>query len=109
MLTTSTKAQDTIANTSTSTDTAVQGVGIINWDLYMLINPRYPILYSDNPDTIFIYERLKDNTLVVFDKYAYDRATKRWLSTSGRGFPHIKRIWRRRKIATIIDIKPDKQ
>lgn len=107
MLTTSTKAQDTIANTST--DTAVQGVRIINWDLNMLINPRYPILYSDNPDTIFIYERLKDNTLVVFDKYAYDRATKRWLSTSGRGFSHIKRIWRRRKIATIIDIKPDKQ
>lgn len=104
MATTSTMAQNTIADTTT--DASEQGIRMIDVDLS--INPRYPILYSDTPDTIFVYERLSDNTLIVYDKYAYDSETKRWISTKDKKRPFVKIDWRKRKDATIVNLKAGK-
>lgn len=102
MAETSTVAQNTIADTATAT--ADQGIRMINVDLS--VNPRFPILYSEIPDTIFVYERLGNNELVLHDKYAYDKTSGKWISVGDIKRPCVKIINRKRKDAEIVYLKP---
>lgn len=105
MISISTMAQNT--RVDTSTNASVQGVRMIDVDLSP-INPRYPILFSDAQDTIIVYERNNDNTLVVYDKYVYDKVAKRWFPINDNGRPCVKIKKRRNKGATIVYLKPIK-
>ena len=94
-------AQNTYTDT---TDASKQGVSTIDVDLF--VNPRLPILYSDIPDTIFVYERLNDNTLKVYDKYIFDKMKKRWFSIKEGNRPCVKVSRNKRKTAKIVKLRP---
>lgn len=102
---TDTIAQNTIADSATVT--AEQGIRMIDVDLS--VNPRFPIMYSEIPDTIFVYEKLDNNELVLYDKYAYDKTSEKWFSVGNLKRPCVEISNRNRKDAKIIYLKPDRQ
>lgn len=107
MVTTFTMSQN--VNKEIMCDTnKVSGYRIINYDLLIEIKQRFPILYTDIMDTIFVYERQRDNSLVLYDKYVYNEVEKNWVSLD-ENRPRVKISRRDRKDARIVHIKPCKR
>ena len=105
MVTTFTMSQNNMETTDSTKKEF--GIRIINYDL--LTNPTYPILYTEIPDTIFVYKKLSDNTMVLYDKYLYDDVERNWVSLGNKNRPRIKISRSKRKDAVIVNIKPCKR
>ena len=99
IVTTSIKAQQPSVDT-------IKGYRIINVDL--TANPQIPIQYADTPDTIFVYEKTSNNTLVLINRYFYDTITRTWFPLK-LDRPSVKIRNHKRKDVKIVNIKAIKQ